>query len=496
MMIPIGGSVELFAKSTIDWTATISAKQEILSATATGKGGIANNVAFGNGALFSNTTGFVNTAIGDSSAYSKTTGNSNIAIGSNALYFNTSGGSNVAIGPNAMTSENIGTGNIAIGGGSLNSTTFGSYNIGLGASSRTATSGDDYSIVIGYQAIGNGSNTTTIGSSTNYGTYLFGSTIQEITPTTNTLGFGGNVRTLKQGAGTRNIREYNDTSDGFSGIPTSITEFSSSFNAKFNSFTNTWTKDRSNAGDHASLERLNESFQKEMWFSDGTTPGSAIAWVKKSSFDLATGNYTIAGSINPASGVVGVTTNSNATTGYVGEYISSQVAVASAVALTTATPANVTSISLTAGDWDVDGVIDLNLSGATTTDWTSGISTTTGAFGGQDTLVVQPLILTTATAAYGLQAPRTQNQHRSNDNGLFSGEGDILGGNGWGIRHIVRSARSITMRFYDILITDQSRRSHQNWWERYAFFQLQKWNDYTGRTECRMGHSGCNCGNP
>lgn len=55
------------------------------------------------------------------------------------------------------------------------------------------------------------------------------------------------------------------------------------------------------------------------------------------------------------SSVQGVTTNSNAATGYLGEYISSTVASGAAVALTTATPANVTSISLTAGDWDVSG---------------------------------------------------------------------------------------------------------------------------------------------
>lgn len=50
----------------------------------------------------------------------------------------------------------------------------------------------------------------------------------------------------------------------------------------------------------------------------------------------------------------GTNTNDNAATGYVGEYLSS---TASGISLTTATDANITSISLTAGDWDVEGTI-------------------------------------------------------------------------------------------------------------------------------------------
>lgn len=55
--------------------------------------------------------------------------------------------------------------------------------------------------------------------------------------------------------------------------------------------------------------------------------------------------------------IVGTTTNDNAAAGSVGEYVSSTVISGSAVSLTTATPANVTNISLTAGDWDVSGLV-------------------------------------------------------------------------------------------------------------------------------------------
>lgn len=58
---------------------------------------------------------------------------------------------------------------------------------------------------------------------------------------------------------------------------------------------------------------------------------------------------------NQTKGIVGTTTNNDAQAGSVGQLISSTIVAASAVSLTTATPANLTSISLTAGDWDVWG---------------------------------------------------------------------------------------------------------------------------------------------
>lgn len=54
------------------------------------------------------------------------------------------------------------------------------------------------------------------------------------------------------------------------------------------------------------------------------------------------------------SGIIGTTTNDNAAAGSVGEFVSSTVSAAG-TALTTATATNLTSISLTAGDWDVWG---------------------------------------------------------------------------------------------------------------------------------------------
>lgn len=61
--------------------------------------------------------------------------------------------------------------------------------------------------------------------------------------------------------------------------------------------------------------------------------------------------------------IQGVTDASNASSGILGEVISSQVLFASSISLTTAVAANVTSISLSAGDWDVWGNVSVNPTG-------------------------------------------------------------------------------------------------------------------------------------
>lgn len=62
---------------------------------------------------------------------------------------------------------------------------------------------------------------------------------------------------------------------------------------------------------------------------------------------------------NYANGVSlrGTATNNNASAGRVGEVIESSVAIGSAVSLTSDATANITTISLTAGDWDVWGSV-------------------------------------------------------------------------------------------------------------------------------------------
>lgn len=75
--------------------------------------------------------------------------------------------------------------------------------------------------------------------------------------------------------------------------------------------------------------------------------------------------------------VEGTNTNDSAAAGYVGECIESEILSGSAVSLTTGTGANVTSISLTAGDWDVWGsVIFAAASGTTSSVHIAAVNTT------------------------------------------------------------------------------------------------------------------------
>lgn len=75
----------------------------------------------------------------------------------------------------------------------------------------------------------------------------------------------------------------------------------------------------------------------------------------------------------------GTSTNDDATAGKVGELISSNVAKGLAVPLTTNTAANVTSISLTAGDWDVHASVWFDATGTTSISRFGGDISTTSA---------------------------------------------------------------------------------------------------------------------
>lgn len=78
--------------------------------------------------------------------------------------------------------------------------------------------------------------------------------------------------------------------------------------------------------------------------------------------------------------IVGTATNDNAAAGNIGEYISSTQSTA--VTLTSGSSVNITSISLTPGDWLVSGVIVWSPAGTTVMQvQQASISTTTGSAG-------------------------------------------------------------------------------------------------------------------
>jgi hypothetical protein len=97
----------------------------------------------------------------------------------------------------------------------------------------------------------------------------------------------------------------------------------------------------------------------------GTINGTTIGATTPS-----TGAFT---TLSSTAGLTGTNTNNNAAAGIVGEYISNSNSTG--VALTSNTPINIVSISLTAGDWDVEA--SMNITPAATTNVTftqAGIS--------------------------------------------------------------------------------------------------------------------------
>lgn len=124
----------------------------------------------------------------------------------------------------------------------------------------------------------------------------------------------------------------------------------------------------------------------------------------KGSGTITLNNPTVvSGTITPTA-IVGVTTNSNAATGQVGEYVSNS---ATGVSLTSGTNANITSISLTAGDWDVTGTVTFVPANTTApTLMECGISTTSATLAGLGTVNFLNLSFPTNGSSQGFVAPR------------------------------------------------------------------------------------------
>jgi hypothetical protein len=126
-----------------------------------------------------------------------------------------------------------------------------------------------------------------------------------------------------------------------------------------------------------------------------------------------TGAATIGGALTPSGGVVGVTNGSSAVAGSVGQILSAQTSTA--VTLTSATAANLISLSVPAGIWQLSGVTAMicstaNMSSIDT--WISPTSATASPFPTNSFLVdagmsqynselpTQYVNLTTATTYY------------------------------------------------------------------------------------------------
>ena len=142
----------------------INAGNFMMGSTATNAGEASYNTGIGAYSLRYNTTGCYNTANGYQSLYSNTTGYHNTANGSYSLYSNTTGYYNTALGYNSGRYIADGTTGRSTGNNGL-------Y---LGYNSMASADGTNNEIVIGAGAIGNGSNTVTIGNSSITDNYFKG----------------------------------------------------------------------------------------------------------------------------------------------------------------------------------------------------------------------------------------------------------------------------------------------------------------------------------
>ena len=130
-----------------------------------------SNTSIGVGSLQNNTSGSFNTAQGISVMSSNTDGSYNSAYGSYALLSNSSGIYNSALGYESLYANNDGNMNVAMGYQSgryildgVTANTTGDLSVFLGAKSRPKADNESNQIVIGYNAIGLGSNTVVLGN--------------------------------------------------------------------------------------------------------------------------------------------------------------------------------------------------------------------------------------------------------------------------------------------------------------------------------------------
>jgi trimeric autotransporter adhesin len=142
---------------------TIGSQNSVLGYTALSNnisGG--ENTVVGHSSMFYNTSGAQNTSIGDGALLENRASNENTAVGYSSLYYNRAGAKNTAIGTYS-------------GGNTLpNRNQSGSNNTYIGYSTSPSDTANTNETVIGASAIGNGSNTVTIGNSSVTNNYFKG----------------------------------------------------------------------------------------------------------------------------------------------------------------------------------------------------------------------------------------------------------------------------------------------------------------------------------
>jgi hypothetical protein len=279
---------------------TISASQAMAFGT-----GALGSFAVGTDAL-ANNTGAANMAVGEGALFGNTAGRFNVAIGYHSLFSNTLGENNLALGAQALYTNTTGVVNVAIGSNALYSNISGDHNTTVGVDSLFYNTTGQFNACLSYDAL---HLNTTGGGGTAIG---YQALYSGTTGNTNTaLGFQAGYHNTT-GSNNIYIGSNADTSDGTISNAIAIG-------------------------------------------CDATLSASDQIIIGNSSHATA----QVRGCLDAPDGLKGkgTTAADNAAAGYIGEYISSEIAPASAVSLSNGTGKNITAISLTAGDWDVWGNI-------------------------------------------------------------------------------------------------------------------------------------------
>lgn len=392
---------------------------------------IGNRLAFfGYQAGFA-TLGDNNTALGDESLHANISGIENLAAGTNALA-NSLTSFNTAVGAEALVALTSGVGNTALGynAGTVSPGVItGSYNLLLGYQATVNGSAFTNAIAIGKNALVTSSNTCQIGGATGSGDEV--TLITDalfLTNTANQLGFMtiGAGRVFVTTASQAADRHYSIPDGGANGsfvlnvgsrtiagatifsapVEISATSAHLQLDTSTNPLilqaspqataTRTWSiPDILGNGTFAALEGTQTFSGAKTHSATLTMSGATIAMGSNKITGLAAatangdalryeqlfgGDVTLTGNLifNPTTkGVKGTTTNDSATAGNVGEILESKQTTPTNFA-TSSQYGDLTSKTLTAGEWLIDIVIDVTGNGAVFTDDRFGLGTVSG----------------------------------------------------------------------------------------------------------------------
>jgi hypothetical protein len=155
-----------------------------------------NNTATGDDALTANITGFNNTGIGWHALDSNTIGVKNTGIACDALSGNTTGSNNTAVGTRALVKNTAGNSNVAVGiqaGENIN----GSNNVVLGSNSGRNLTNSNNNIDIGNPGVAGESNTIRIGTvGANTATFIAGISGTAVSGVTVVIDSNGKLGTM------------------------------------------------------------------------------------------------------------------------------------------------------------------------------------------------------------------------------------------------------------------------------------------------------------